>query len=69
MLQQEEPEDYVIATGVTTRVRDFIKMAFQEVGLLLKFEGEGINEIGILKAINADRYQEALGKDFSAKDF
>lgn len=46
ILQQDEPEDYVIATGVTTKVRDFIKMAFDEVGFKLAFEGEGIDEKG-----------------------
>ena len=44
MLQQEEPDDYVIATGVTTSVRDLVKMAFEELGIKLKFNGEGINE-------------------------
>ena len=46
ILQQDKPEDYVIATGVTTTVRDFVRMAFTEVGIELKFEGEGANEIG-----------------------
>ena len=45
MLQQEQPEDFVIATGVTTTVRDFVKMAFSEVGIELEFEGEGKDEI------------------------
>jgi GDPmannose 4,6-dehydratase len=44
ILQQDEPEDFVIATGVTTTVRDFVKMAFQEVGIELAFEGEGAEE-------------------------
>jgi GDPmannose 4,6-dehydratase len=44
MLQQEEPEDYVIATGITTSVRDFISMAFQEAGISLVWDGGGINE-------------------------
>lgn len=68
ILQQDTAEDYVIATGVTTRVRDFIKMAFQEVGLKLKFEGEGVDEVGILESVDPERYQEALGKDFTTKD-
>lgn len=46
MLQQEKPEDFVIATGVTTTVRDFISMAFAEVGIELTFKGEGVNETG-----------------------
>ena len=47
MLQQEKPDDYVIATGVTTQVRDFITMAFREVGIELKWEGRGVNEKGV----------------------
>jgi len=47
MLQQNEPDDYVIATGVTTSVRDFITMAFKEAGISLKWEGKGIAEKGI----------------------
>lgn len=48
ILQQDEPEDYVIATGVTTTVRDFIKMAFAEAGIILRFEGEELQEKGII---------------------
>ena len=47
MLQQDSPDDYVMATGVTTTVRDFITMAFAEAGMKLKWEGEGVNEKGI----------------------
>lgn len=61
ILQQEVPEDYVIATGVTTKVRDFIKMAFDEVGFKLKFEGEGLNEKGILEDIDKDKAFDVLG--------
>ena len=46
ILQQEIPEDFVIATGVTTTVREFARMAFEEVGIELEFEGKGKNEIG-----------------------
>ena len=46
MLQQDTPEDYVIATGVTTRVRDFVKMAFAELQIEIGFEGEGKEEVG-----------------------
>lgn len=49
MLQQEEPEDYVLATGVTTTVRQFCEWAFHHAGIELKWEGEGVNEIGIDK--------------------
>jgi GDPmannose 4,6-dehydratase len=49
MLQQEKPDDFVMATGVTTTVRDFITMAFLEVGIILQWEGKDINEKGIDK--------------------
>jgi len=52
ILQQDKPEDFVIATGVTTKVRDFIKLAFAEVGFHLRFEGEGVDEVGILDGFN-----------------
>ncbi len=54
ILQQDEPEDFVIATGVTTKVRDFINMAFSHVGFTLKFEGEGLDEVGILESIDEE---------------
>ena len=69
ILQQDVAEDYVIATGVTTRVRDFIKMAFAEVGFIIRFDGEGVDEVGVLESIDQARYQTALGKEFSAKEF
>jgi GDPmannose 4,6-dehydratase len=53
ILQQDKPEDYVIATGITTTVRDFIRMAFNEVGVELEFTGEGVNEKGIVKTSTA----------------
>jgi GDPmannose 4,6-dehydratase len=57
ILQQDKPEDFVIATGVTTRVRDFINMAFAHIGFTLRWEGEGLNEIGILISIDEKRYE------------
>ena len=50
ILQADEPEDWVIATGKTTTVRDFVDMAFSEVGIELEFKGEGENEKGYIKA-------------------
>jgi GDPmannose 4,6-dehydratase len=50
MLQQDEPEDFVIATGVTTTVRDFVRMAFAHLGILIEFDGEGVNEKAIVTA-------------------
>lgn len=46
MLQQDKADDFVLATGVTTTVRDFVKMSFKEVGVELVFEGEGVEEVG-----------------------
>jgi len=63
ILQQDVAEDYVIATGVTTMVRDFIKMAFEEIGFYLRFEGKGIDEKGILEKIDAVKAKEMLGTD------
>lgn len=58
MLQQEKAEDYVVATGVTTTVRDFIRMAFAYVGVTLDFKGEGVNEVGTVSSININRLNE-----------
>ncbi|MBA6414062.1 GDP-mannose 4,6-dehydratase [Parahaliea sp. F7430] len=54
MLQQEKPEDYVIATGVQNTVRQFIVWSAQELGITLRFEGEGIDEVGIVEKIEGD---------------
>ena len=63
ILQQDTPEDYVIATGMTTRVREFIKMAFEQVGLHLRFEGNGVEEVGVLDTINFEVYQKTTGNE------
>ncbi len=62
MLQQDKPEDFVIATGKTTSVRDFVKMAFAEAGIELEFEGENTNEIAKVKSCFNPNYQIELGK-------
>ncbi|MBK5214526.1 MAG: GDP-mannose 4,6-dehydratase [Flavobacteriaceae bacterium] len=59
ILQADEPEDWVIATGKTTPVREFVRMSFAEVGITLRFEGEGVNEIGIIDSIDQEKYQQA----------
>lgn len=56
ILQQDTPEDFVISTGVTTRVRDFIRMAFREVGVELEFTGEGVNEVATVKSSSNAEY-------------
>jgi len=62
ILQQETPEDYVIATGVTTYIRDFVRMAFQEVGIELTFEGKNENEVAKIAACKNPLYQLEIGK-------
>jgi GDPmannose 4,6-dehydratase len=62
ILQQDKPEDYVIATGKTTEIREFVKMSFGHVGVTLAFKGEGVDEVGYIDAIDADRFEAATGK-------
>jgi GDPmannose 4,6-dehydratase len=68
ILQQDEPEDFVIATGVTTTVRDFIKMAFAEVGIELEFKGEGVEEKGYVVSCSKPEYQLEIGKNVVCVD-
>jgi len=68
ILQQETPEDYVIATGVTTHVRDFVKMAFAEVGITIAFKGEGVDEKGYVESCSHADYQVAAGTEVVAVD-
>ena len=60
ILQAKEAEDWVIATGVTTTVRDFVSMAFGEVGIVLRFKGEGVHEVGIIEGIDQEKYQSII---------
>ncbi len=62
MLQQDTPEDYVIATGVTTRVRDFVKMAFAELQIDIGFEGEGKEEVGKVVSCSNPEYDLKAGQ-------
>ena len=68
ILQAEKPEDWVIATGVTTEVRDFVKMAFAEAGITIEFKGEGVNEKGYVVKCDNPAYQVAVGKEVVAVD-
>ena len=68
ILQQETAEDFVIATGVTTRVREFVKMSFAEVGIELSFSGEGVDEKATVAACNNPAYQLPIGKQVVAVD-
>jgi len=60
ILQADEPEDWVIATGVTTAVRDFVKMAFNYVGIELEFKGEGVDEVGVVKSVDAEKADSVI---------
>lgn len=62
ILQQETPEDFIIATGKTTSIRDFVRMAFQEIGVTLTFEGSQENEIAKVQACSNPAYQLEIGK-------
>lgn len=62
MLQQEKAEDFVIATGKTTSVRDFVIMSFYQLGIELTFEGEGVNEIAKVKTCNNPEFNIETGK-------
>ena len=55
ILQQDKPEDFVIATGVQHSVREFTELAFKHAGITLRFEGEGINEVGIIDSIDESK--------------
>jgi GDPmannose 4,6-dehydratase len=68
MLQQETPEDYVIATGITTPVRDFVRMAFAELGIEVEFKGEGIDEIAVVTKCTNNNYQVKEGTEVVAVD-
>ena len=60
MLQQNEPEDYVIATGVTTEVREFVRKAFQAANIEVEFNGKGKDEIGVVTNIKEDSIKKYL---------
>ncbi len=63
ILQQQQPDDYVIATGITTEVREFIRRSFALTGIDVTFSGEGENEKGIITAIDETIFKDKVGKD------
>ena len=65
MLQQEEPEDFVLATGETTTVRAFCEMAFRHLGIELKWEGEGVNEKGIIDSIDEEQFESSTSQQLN----
>lgn len=66
ILQQDTPDDYVISTGVTTTIRDFIKMSFMEVGVTVEFEGQDEAEVGRVAAIDEKVFKTVVGDEFLA---
>jgi GDPmannose 4,6-dehydratase len=68
ILQADEPEDWVIATGTTTTVRDFVRMAFACAGITLEFRGTGIDEKGYVASCANPHYQAEIGKQVVAVD-
>ena len=68
ILQQDKPEDYVIATGITTPVREFVRMAFAEVGVEIAFSGTDDKETGVVQSCSNPAYQLDLGKEVIAVD-
>ncbi len=68
ILQAKRPEDWVIATGTTTSVRDFVKLAFREAGVELEFRGEGINEKAFVVSCNDKNYQLKIGQEVLSVD-
>jgi len=68
ILQQDEPEDFVLATGITTEVREFIRMAFAETGITVEFKGTGIDEKGYVTKCDNPDYSVEIGKEVVAID-
>lgn len=68
MLQQDKPEDFVIATGVTTEIREFARLAFAEVGIEIAFKGTGVEEVGVVVACRNPKYQLEQGTEVVAVD-
>jgi GDPmannose 4,6-dehydratase len=63
ILQQDTPDDYVIATGVTTEIREFVRMAFSEVEIEIEFSGSGPDEKGYIKACHNPKFQVPVGRE------
>jgi GDPmannose 4,6-dehydratase len=68
ILQHDKPDDFVIATGVTTTVRDFVRMAFANLGIEIDFKGEGADEIGVVASSTHPEFRLPVGKTVVAVD-
>lgn len=64
ILQQDEPDDYVLASGVTTEIREFIRMSFAELGLEIAFKGKGTEEKGYLVAMDEHLFKKTVGEQY-----
>lgn len=64
ILQQDTADDYVISTGITTTIRDFIKMTFSEVGVEINFQGENESEVGVIANVNDNLFVKAVGEEY-----
>lgn len=67
ILQQDKPDDYVIATGITTTIREFIRMAFSEIGVEIIFRGENVNEVALLNYIDENVFIKKVGEAYLEK--
>lgn len=68
ILQHDKPEDWVIATGRSTSIRDFIKMAFSHIGVELEFKGNGVDEIAVIASSSNEKYKLQIGKEVLGVD-
>ncbi|MFC2119149.1 GDP-mannose 4,6-dehydratase [Bacteroidota bacterium] len=68
VLQQEKPDDFVIATGIATEIRDFIRMSFKKIGVELYFKGNGVDEKGYIKKCNSPDYQLKVDQEVISID-
>ena len=64
ILQQDEPDDYVLATGITTSIREFVRMSCEEIGLEIEFKGKGIDEKGYLSGIDEKIFIKKVGEKY-----
>jgi GDPmannose 4,6-dehydratase len=64
ILQQDKPDDYVIATGISTTIRDFVKLAAAEIGVEIDFSGDGEDEKGSVVAIDEKIFNESVGEEY-----
>lgn len=67
ILQQDKAEDYVIATGETTEIREFVRMSFNHMGVSLDFKGEGVEEVGFVSSVDREKFLTAVGRNAELK--